>query len=568
MLKLLLYFIFIQATLLLPSYAYLKQTKLFYNNKAIGICVSYLISLLVFASLSIGGYVLNISNNFIHLIGWVYILLGFIIFIQKKYYKDLWVERIPILTMVALSLISILFINLNFPMDRLKFIPDPEPNTNSNYAVFNVKVLNITQTNANDNYIPYRQAQFIVNRLNPAKDSFIDEWGVHFFQRTPLMGGVTAFYFELLSKNPPTNYLWHITSIDLRNTYVLFQVVASILNSLLIISAYYLIQKLFNKKTAFISAIFLVISQFFLYNSFYTWPKSLVAFFILLSWYCLLQNQKKLTIIAGVASAAAYLTHDLALLYLSATFVLLLINKRYKDIFIVFSMTFIAVLPWAFASAIVYKKASTFYLYPFSVDDIPQPHQSQQIMEKFWHTSILQLITIRLRSLMYLLTPYSLYATKPEALTKRVWALGIFSIFGSVGLGMIIPMIVGLIKKIRFYPFWILLFVPIFAVIMVFGWSYPGSIGALHFAQPITVLLIACGVWWLLSLKNYIWLLVVFGLNLANLIYFMVYSYNFMVLDWFKTRSSFIEVILLMLILGIVTAVFYKAISTRKFQNN
>ncbi|HMS92576.1 MAG TPA: glycosyltransferase family 39 protein, partial [Candidatus Saccharibacteria bacterium] len=324
---------------------------------------------------------------------------------------------VPISALVALSLVSLFFIGLNFT-SNVNYIPDPEPISNSNYNVLSVKVLNVSHTNANDNYVPFRQAQFIINRLDPATSSFIDEWGVHFFQRTPLMGAVSAFYFDLFMSKPPIDYLWRTSATDPSNTYLQFQIIATILNSLLLIPAYYLIKKLFNSKTAYISLLFLASSHFFLYNSFYTWPKSLVAFFILFSWYLLLENKLRFTILAGIVSAAAYLTHDLAFLYIVASLFMLLYKKRFRDIVIVLGITVFSALPWLITSSVIFKKASTFYLYPISVENIPQPGREKEIMSKFFKTSIWELFMIRIRTLTYLLTPYSILDIKPLALSN------------------------------------------------------------------------------------------------------------------------------------------------------
>lgn len=537
MLKSIIFFIFVQISLLIPSYAVVRQIKIIYKNDAVLICSTYVLSLIVFSGLSIVSYVLKLDNSFSYILGWVYIIFGIITFILKKYYLEITKFIKPLTALMALSLVSVLFVGLNFSA-KLNYIPDPEPASNTNYNVLNVKILNIAHTNANDNYIPYRQSQFITNRLGIKNNSFIDEWGVHFFQRTPLMGAVSSFYYDLFLSKPPVDYLWRSTAVDPSNTYLQFQIIASILNSLLLLPAYYLIKKLFNSKVAFVSLLFLVTSHFFLYNAVYTWPKSLVAFFILFSWYLLLEDKLKFTVMAGIVSAAAYLTHDLAFLYIAASLLMLLYKRRFKDILIVLGITIAAALPWLYTSSVLYKKSSTFYLYPFSVDNIPQPSKQQEIMNKFYRTSVWSLLMIRVRTLTYLLTPYSLLDIKPLALANRLWGVGVYSITGALGLGIVIPSIIGLIKKIRQYPVSIIIFTPILLLALIFGWSYPGSVGAIHFAQPIVVVLVGCGAWYLLQLKTRFWLPVAFFVNLAYTIYFIIYCYDYAVDGWLTTPKS------------------------------
>lgn len=565
LLKSLIFFTFVQISLLLPSYSILRLFKTIHKNDAVLICLSYVLSLVLFSVISIFSYVYKLDHQFLHFAGWAYILTGITVFILKKYYLEMKKFIVPISALVALSLVSLFFIGLNFT-SNVNYIPDPEPISNSNYNVLSVKVLNVSHTNANDNYVPFRQAQFIINRLDPATSSFIDEWGVHFFQRTPLMGAVSAFYFDLFMSKPPIDYLWRTSATDPSNTYLQFQIIATILNSLLLIPAYYLIKKLFNSKTAYISLLFLASSHFFLYNSFYTWPKSLVAFFILFSWYLLLENKLRFTILAGIVSAAAYLTHDLAFLYIVASLFMLLYKKRFRDIVIVLGITVFSALPWLITSSVIFKKASTFYLYPISVENIPQPGREKEIMSKFFKTSIWELFMIRIRTLTYLLTPYSILDIKPLALSNRLWGVGIYSITGALGLGLIIPAIIGLIKNIKRYPVFILIFTPIMLIAIIFGWSYPGSIGAIHFAQPIIVILVGCGVWYLLGLKSKTWILVIFFINLIYCLYIMIYSYDFAVKGWFYTPKSIISLLSIFFIFVTMSLILWRYLAI-KFVN-
>lgn len=537
-----LYFIFIQYSLLIPGYVVFKQIKYFNQKPAILLCGGYVTSIVIYAIIALCGYTMNINSRYIFIISWLFILITTLVFIYKKYYLDLKKYFIPLTSLLVLSILACAIVSINFTSPS-KIIPDPEPMANRDYSVLNVKVLNISQTNANDNYVPYRQAQFMVNKLNPVKNSFIDEWGVHFFQRTPLMGTVTAFYFDLLQDKPPIHYLWSVDGADPSNTYAKFQIIAHILNSLLVVPAYFLLTRLFNKKTALVSLIFISTSHFFLYNTFFSWPKSFLAFFVLFIWILLLEDSLETTILAGLVSAMAYFTHDLAILYIGSNVVFLLYKKRFRDIVIILGTTLLAYLPWSLVSGWIYKKPSSFYLYPFSVDGIPQPGQTKDVLLKFINTSPLKLVQIRLITLYQMLTPYTLFESN-RTWIEKLYPFGIFTVPGAVGLGMIIPSIFGVIKKIRLFPFWVWLILPIIFVALIFGWNIPISISTTHFAQPIIVILIGCGVWWLLNLKhNNYWLLSAYILNSLYFVLFILYSYNFNQAYWFNTKISTISVI-------------------------
>ncbi len=321
------YFFLVHFVLLIPGYALVYATKLLRDKPAIELCLAYVVSIVTLAGLAITGYAFDIPYHGLSWICWILIAFGVYYFIKQKLYLKLRRHLFPLLALGATSIFSLAFINLPLTGSWAQ-IPDPEYREGSNYETFSVKVLNVAQTVANDNYIPYRQAQFIVNRSDPAKDSFIDEWGVHFFQRTPLMGATTAQFFTLLGDTPPITYTWSADGSDPDRTYEKFQVIAHIMNALFVLPAFFILTKLFNRRTAQAALLFIVPSSFFLYNAFFSWPKSLVAFFILLSWLLLFEKRLRYVAIAGAVSGLAYLAHDLAILYIGASVVLLLYWRR------------------------------------------------------------------------------------------------------------------------------------------------------------------------------------------------------------------------------------------------
>lgn len=519
---LLLYFLFVHVSLLIPGYVIVSNTRLFKKQSGLGLCFSYLVSLFLLALLATASYVLKLNPLISQLAFWVTIFGSLAVFMYQKLYYHLLKELFPLACLLAMTVFSLAFISLSFNAPHT-IIPDPEPRADRNYNAFNVKVLNVTQTNANDNYIPYRQAQFFVNRSDPSKDSFIDEWGVHFFQRTPLMGAVTAEYLNALNDPVPVDYLWSGTSLDPAHTYQKFQIIAHVLNAILILPGFYLIWYFFDRKSAKLALLFIVPSHFFVYNAVFSWPKSLVAFFILLSWLLIIQKRFRYLVLAGMASGMAYLTHDLAVLYIAASVLLLLYQKRFRDTlaFTVISAAF--AIPWLLTSILYYKKPSSFILYPLSIHNIPQPDHKQEIIREFFHTSPLRLIAIRLDSLFYLLSPYQLiYREGAQTLAQRFWAFSIHSLPGSLGLGLLIPAIFGALKKLRDVPFWILTLVPLIMSVVVIGW--PKGLGSLHFAEAIIVLLTGLGCW-ILSKLNPLWAVIAFMLSVLQLTLFTLHSY-------------------------------------------
>lgn len=538
---------FVHVTLLVPGYAVIKKLRLLASHPVAELSFGYVLTILIFGLLSASAYILGLSQTVVGIVGWLIIVGALVVFIASRQYADLWKLRLPLACLILLTVLATAFFGLTFN-SKYSFIPDPAAQAGRNYQSLNVKVLNISQTQANDNYIPYRQAQFMVNRSDPAKDSFINEWGVTFFQRTPLMGSVTATYFILLREKPPVDYTWSHGANDPRHTYLQFQVIAHVLNSLFILPAYLLLSRLFGKKAAALTSFFLVPSQFFLYNNIFSWPKSLVAFFILLSWWLLIENKLRFTLLAGMASGLAYLAHDLALLYIAASFLFLLWNKRLREIVIFGFMCVAFVLPWVLVSTLAYHKPSSFILYPLSTRGIPQAEQKRLVIDQFFDTSPLRIAYIRFENLVYWLTPTQLFTSEGgQAGFRRLWAAGIFSIPGALGLGLMIPAVAGLLKKITRLPFWIFTGIPLALALFVIGWYH--GMGALHFAQPIVILLSGLAVTFLANLKRTIWIMLAYAANTVQLVFFATYSFKFGVGVWLTTTG---DILRLCLVVGVV----------------
>jgi hypothetical protein len=543
------YFIFVHVSLLIPGYVLARNLKILKNHPCIELPFGYMLSIVLMGLLATAHYALNVPAHATQGLFWLLFFSTLSIFIYQRLYKQIVTHWIPLLALLAISLFSLAFVSLTFS-SSYKYIPDPEQRSDRNYNVLSVKVLNLAATSANDNYIPYRQAQFFVNNSDPAKDSFINEWGVGFFQRTPLMGAVVAQYFNSFSDRPPIGYTWSSDSQDRDNTYVKFQIIAQILNSVFILPAFYLLIYFFKRKAAIMAILFIIPSQFFLYNSIFSWPKSLVAFFILLSWLLLTKKGKGYVLLAGVTSGFAYLTHDLAVLYIGASCIFLLSQKRFKDTFIFGAAATIFAIPWIVISSVVYSKPSSFLYYPVSTSGIPQIENRSQIIQTFQRTPLIRLLKIRLESLYYLLSPYQLiYSEGGQTIERRVWALGLYSILGSVGVGLIIPMVFGVVKRIKDIRLWILILVPVILSVVMIGW--PKGLGSMHFAQVSVIMLTGLAAWWLGRCRSPMWALAAYSASTLQTLFFISYSYNFKVLGMVRNFEDGVQ---LGVLVGILVA--------------
>lgn len=538
-----LYFTFLHVSLLVPSYGFLSRfTHLRKKDGVLLVTLSYVLSIVVFGGISSTSYLFGITNQVGRFALITFLGVGVFFFIRDKAYKALFKQWFGIGAVLLSSLFATIYISLPYNPSTL-IVPDPQPLAGRNYDTLNVKSLNLSKTQANDNYVPYRQAQFIVNKSDVKNSSFIGEWGVHFFQRTPLMGTVTAGYFILLNDSIPVNYTWSGDGLDPGNTYLKFQILAHILNSLILLAALLLIGRILTKNTAKLTVLFLIPSQFFLYNNVFSWPKSFTSFFMLLSFYFLLSKGRKSIIAAALVAGLGYLVHDLAILYIGSGLIFLLLEKRYRDGLIYTIIPTLFALPWIIMSKLFIGKPSSFVLYPFSIKGIPQ-NEASEIMSEFFATSPLRIIQIRLDSLVYLLTPYQLIFTEgAQTFQRRLWAMGIFSIPGSLGLGLLIPVLIGVWKKIISYRLLVLIFGPIVWSVIVIGW--PKGLGSLHFAQGSVVLLTALAVHTLSKYKDGLLLMPVFLIGILQLIFFMLYSFDFDVSPWLDNGNLTLRVIAL-----------------------
>ena len=538
-----LYFVFFHLALVVPSYGYVnKYVAKKTNNGLLLVIVAYISSVLIFGSISAGSYLTGLDNRIGRYILIVYIAYGVYLFIKDKAHTNLARQWFGIGAVVLCSLFATLYVSLPYSSSTL-IVPDPEPRQGRNYDTLNVKSLNLSKTQANDNYVPYRQAQFIINKSDIANDSFIEEWGVHFFQRTPLMGTVAAGYFILLNDSLPIDYTWSETGGDPGNTYLKFQLLSHIMNSLFLLPALLLITRLLSAKTATLTILFLIPSQFFLYNNVFSWPKSFTAFFMLLSFYFLLSKNKKSVLLASLVAGLGYLSHDLAILYAGSGFVYLLSEKRYRQSLYYAIIPVLFAAPWFVMSKLLIGRPSSFIYYPFSIHDIPQTDKLNEILKEFFATSPLRLIQIRLESLFYLLSPYQLiYHEGGQLLHRRIWASSIFSVPGSIGYALIVPTVVGLWKRLVPNRFLILVFGPIVLSTIVIGW--PKGLGSLHFAQGSVVLLTAIGVHALTKFKNGLLLLPTFLVGMLQLTLFVLFSFDFNVEQWFTSITSMIIITL------------------------
>lgn len=210
--------------------------------------------------------------------------------------------------------------------------------------------------------------------------------------------------------------------------YWISQIISVIANSVFVLPAYLIAKNVFNDKVAKISAAFMVITPWLVWQSIYTWPKNLAMYFILLMIYFMFfkQESKPLSYgLSGLFGALAFLTHNYTAFYiLTALLAFIYVKKIYrhppiiiqelfKDRFIYFFIVLAAaIVPyyvWMYASYGEIVTSRLLY-YPFSVNGYVQAAYSdpEEIFNAFFNTPISSIIYTRISNAIVTLLPVAL----------------------------------------------------------------------------------------------------------------------------------------------------------------
>lgn len=545
------------------------------KNQFETIIVGYFFSAVIFGLTAFLWYITAISQNIFRtlivaiLLVCFWTLRNFFVSLQKPVIH-LW------LFFVSVTIITFLLTTLPYK-PLYTFFPDPIYRSDRNYAVPSVKILNLAKTPANDNYIPFRQAQFFVNRMNIKTESFIREWGVNFFYRTPLMGAISGSMLLLFDDKLPINYLWTADTIFDSNIYWHYQLITHLFNYLFIFPLFLIGKAYFGRRTAWITIYTLIINPYFLYNSFFSWPKSFVAFFVLSAWYFTIV--KKNYLLAALFMAVGYYAHDLIfiyllswLLYLGCNWIVQVYKKHWqistasrKQFINFFSAGVICaciIIPWPATAKLLYQQQSLFLFYPFALHGLP--FEPRAVVTEFFHTSFITIVEIKLQTLWYLISPVEHDYISAKDVTQYVWVLTLYSIYGAVGI------VLGAFAYFGVYRLWKTMFslitgviiLPIIVTTLMIGW--PKGLGALHFAEATVALLTLMAIQVLRQFSNR-WLS--FFVIITQFIQFwtvLLMVYGFQPISWSYSYSSVGIVTILVLLTTSLVIVLPVQISKSK----
>lgn len=371
-----------------------------------------------------------------------------------------------------------------------------------------------------DNYIPYRVSQFMVNGLDIDKTKFFLDW--YFSDRTPLMGAVTASYEAALAQDVPAKHLdfaddtgWRLVDA---HGYWLFRLVAALLSSIFLLPAYLLARRFFDDKVARLSLLFLSVNVYIIVNIVFTWPKLLMAYFLLTAFYFVAEQRYYL--MSGGLLGLAYLSHPLAALFIPGAFAYVFLQTYFRG------ATFarwgalaggaLAVAsPWLYWTVFVYRHASRMIAYPLGYvirDPLNADEEMRRAVGLFLKRPVIDIVADRLKIVVDTFMP-SLDAVKADiaALIDKArgtpWLITLMSMHpgtvqayfhtipGMLGASMWFVSVYGLMRRLKYHWRYIVSFLAVpGACVLAFWGLWPRGVG-MDVLQPFVALLVPFGVY-------------------------------------------------------------------------
>jgi len=452
------------------------------------------------ALLGLANYALPSIGRIFNLISEIFIIfLGIYYFIRLRLYKDLaGSDRFGLNSTLALFIFAWLYVTLPALPSTIPFLFGEPWHTRVPFL-------------PGDQVLPFRVAQFVLNQANlETVEFYCCGWLIS--DRPPLMGLIAAFFLATAQIKVSLAPVWGISAEQVATSgYPEFQMVGIWLDSLLILSGYLLIKRIMHRRVAQIVASILLINPFILWNTFYTSPKSMGAYFVFLFFILLIEG--KHTKLAGLMAALAYLSHQYVLVYIIGGLVFWLIKHgltttNVRRIFIISIVMIAAVAPWELWTILVYGHPSKFLLYPLAVSGF-NPENPQATLQDFARMEVSTFIWTKVLNLYRTIFPFSLGFTLSDinqlfagsniasniSMYPYIAALAflyVFSLPGALTLTMAFPSYLGSLNKAFRLELFSFVAIPLALSVMMIG--YPTSGLTPYFLQPTIPLLLASGV--------------------------------------------------------------------------
>jgi hypothetical protein len=210
--------------------------------------------------------------------------------------------------------------------------------------------------------------------------------------------------------------------------YWFSQIFSVVVNSIYIVPAYLIAKKVFNSYVAKISALFMLVTPFLVFQTLYTWPKNAAMYGILMMIYFLFFSDQHIKIrylLAGFFAGLGFWFHNYALIYISIAVLLLIVMEKWhknfsfsniirniKKISYFLAPLFIVLLPFFIWTYAYYGtiSSSKFFYYPIAVNgyDFAFNNPPNELWRIFRETPLKDIIVPRMLNSITTFTPATL----------------------------------------------------------------------------------------------------------------------------------------------------------------
>ena len=388
--------------------------------------------------------------------------------------------------LLVLSL-GLLHIDVRFP----ESLPDGSYVFKTHTA--NVRVQYLTSLPA-DNYIPFVVAEFFLRGVSFQKERPIMP-GNEVSNRTILMS-LVALPFRVALGAPHDhpqlgtyNYVgrdWpDVTKLDTGGSFEQFAVVGLVLNSFMLLGLFVFCSSLVPNSVLPLATLLYVTNPYFIAQTFYTWPKAVAGFFILLAWASIRSGHGP-AIVAALLALASH-CHPYAVVFAGCVGLYYLTRWRREKSRVPSAVLYLLVFGLILAPWIIWSR---YHLHIPS--DLVMQNFAGPGTEPAW-ASPMGFVWIRLHNLFYLIssTIFLVYPFDFGAIVNS-WR---FSLPGAMGLVIIYPALAQVAELPKPRPWlWYGLLGPALLILAIH--SAP-ALPVLHGYQPVLGVLIFFSVWWL-----------------------------------------------------------------------
>ena len=323
--NILLSFVFIGATII-PGWAILN-TKYFNRYSVFEKFVfSFGFSIAIYAVLSVIAFTSLFDHSQIFsIIAFVILNILSVLYILKTRSYRLFIREKLIRQTLAVVLLFVIFcqIFIRLPFQMPASLPDG-PYVFKNPNNLHIKIQRLTDDLPADNYLPFVYSEFLQRGVSFTQNRPMLP-GQEVSSRTVLMGLETSYFSNMIYHQAPlppvlgkfeyVGTMWpDVTTFGNDNKgFKIFLDIAIVLNAIFFFALVLFFMKLFTARKALGASILFLLLPYALSETIFTWPKFLMAYFVILTLY--LAISKKGLLLMAVFAALAYHSHPSGLIY-------------------------------------------------------------------------------------------------------------------------------------------------------------------------------------------------------------------------------------------------------------